>query len=547
MTHILRALSDMPYMIILALTTSLCVAAPVADFGAVADDGKDDTKAIMAAIAASANVEFAAGVYDLITPLQPSAFIVVTNRSGLSLNGASNAAGPLTRLRRHVILTNDPRPPAIIDALNAHAMTVRSITFDSTPAHCTAGTVRSVSATAVDVAVYAGLPVFDGMQSYCINTWDVRTRDLKAIPSISFGKSIGSWRTTGEPNIVRLTGTNLSDVLSAGDGISWHVSVSGPALLSFYGCDDLHIENVRISTANSIPIIIGQCSNTTIRGAVFRAEGAHYAVGPRDGIHISKPIGELLIEHCSFEGMRWDGLNIKSMYFVVRSVSMDTRAIIVEQSPTMYPLPIHPGNAVFYRGGNKIRSHRIAASVYRGKENGMPRHELSLSSLPEGITPGMTMSCDSYNASSVIIRDSFFRNIAGSAIVLQEPTASIERCVFTNIMYASVHIGCTPMEGIPPDDVRVTGSLFDHCGWATYIGKTGIRGMIAIENHNKQLPSRCGNVFISNNIFRNNHGPVNDCAVYIDDADVVAVRDNRYERVTTPIVRVRPETVVLEE
>jgi len=113
----------------------------VAEFGAVPNDGKDDTLAIEAAIQAArrsqpTEIHFAAGTYNLIRTVSGKTsgtdyYIGVKDAENLAFVGATNGAGkPATRLERNLVLNNDAMPPNQICIQHSSNITFRKVRFE---------------------------------------------------------------------------------------------------------------------------------------------------------------------------------------------------------------------------------------------------------------------------------------------------------------------------------------------------------------------------------------------------------------------------------
>jgi hypothetical protein len=477
----------------------------VSSYGASPDDSADDTAAIRSAITYAKNnniatVQFAAGAYDLISSTD-GYYVLMVSCKDLTLLGATNAAGaPLTRLLRHLPAQNEPTLKYLMYGRDNTNIVVKNFIFDNTPDAATAGQVVSASGGTVTVDLFDGMARFDNMACYAANAWNTNGT-LKEVPSLSFSTSPAQWRTVtgGSGRRMTISGVTFDSYLSAGDHITWYPGVGGNAQTYFLNCKNLTLENLQIVSAANIANLFGAIDNLTLKKIVMRPEGTQRAVTPRDGFHISRCTGNLVIRDCTIEGTRMDGFNIKSMGGAVEAMPSSTQIKFTAASSQS----LYSGDLVTFWGGGGWANRTIQSWSYDGTNANGHLYTINLNSnKPSFAAVGTPLSPHSWIQDSILITNVSFSKIAGSAIVLQNMHADIVNSQFTNIMYAPVELGTTLTESCPVKDVTIKGCTFSRSGWQ--VKSCGKTGLIAVGTANTNLSGSLNNeIFIENNTFKN--------------------------------------------
>lgn len=510
----------------------------VSSYGAYPGDGVDDSAAIRAAINyAGANdievINFDAGIYDLITPVYNSYHVLLVGCDHLTLHGAvDNEGAPATRLLRHLPLANELSPPYLVYGRDCATLRVENFILDNTPQNCTAGEVVSSSGGTVVVDIFEDLPFFDGMACYSANAWDSQSGELLKVPSLTYGSSPGVWSTIsgGSGRRVQISNVSFDSFVQPGDSMSWNFGVEGAAQLFFLSCSDLVLENLRVVNAVSMANLFGNIHNLTLREVVIRPEGNQLSVGPRDGFHVSRCTGDLVVDSCVVEGVRWDGFNIKSMAGEVESVLSSNRIGFT----AFQHQDLNSGDSVTFwnPSGSEIRT--VQGWNYTGSDSAGYHYTIDLSeTLPSFVSVGSVLTPHSWLFDHVTITNSYFSKIAGGAVVFQNMHANITDCVFDNIMYSPIELGTTDSETCPAQDVAVNRCIFNNSGWETKAyGKTGL---LSVGSGNDDLPGMLNReILVQSNLFMNTT-EFNGIGIQLSDLSAVLVEGNEFLNVSDSI------------
>ncbi len=512
----------------------------VADFGAIPDDGLDDTPAIQraidAAIAAGATrLEFAAGTYDLIKPaLRGGQLLFVKGSSGLTLAGASGVNGtPATRFVRHWKgLAGSKSIPSILRVREARNFALEDISFDNAPRFTTAGQVVEVGPDHVVVEIAPGLPQIEGVRAYAANAWDLATRRLKQVPSLSFGGDVDKWPESavwrnvpgGEGRRQRLDYPGFGKHLVVGDGISWHFGWEGRQL-SFQQCDGLRID--RVATLNAIGFAIEalNCRNIESTGVSVRPEGGQLAVSSRDGWKLYGCQGRVHLRDLHIEGVRWDGQNVHGSFLWVEKPVANNRLILRK----LYsPFALPAGSRLLFWNGDTQVPATVRSATAQASEGNVSLYDVEFEEpLPDFVTEGVMASVEAWDIPEYTIERATFRNIAGCAMILRNRHARIVDSTFEDIMYPAVMAGASVSEGegTYPEDVTIEGCTFRRSGWQS---RQGAQGMIGI-NSSGGTARRMGKVNVTRCMFE-------DAAVGLDIAEIreVQINDSTFKQVARP-------------
>jgi hypothetical protein len=514
----------------------------VRDFGAVPDDGVQDTQAIVNAIAhikatGKHCLVFEAGRYDL----DESGFKLI-DIDDLTLQGAVDAQGkPATRLvRNNDFLANNSSIPYMLETRNCNRLTLRNLLLDNDPQYATAGEVVSVTGDTVTVRVFESLPRVDG-GAYCMNAWDMTTRRLKHQPSVTFGKDVKnnlqelSWHTIGSDadRLMQMTSSSVASQLSVGDGVSWHAGFNGYQML-MSDCDDLVLSNIWTVNAVGFAMCALRCNNITADNVVVRADGEQLAVGPRDGWKLYACTGKVVISNMFIEGVRWDGQNVHGSFLRVEEKLAPNRLVCFKKWSTLQPIAI---DSVISFWNGKFSVDRTVTASEAVTVGNTVRFDLTFSEdVPDFTTQGTMATVWAWDIGHYELKNCTFQKIAGSASILRNSHALIEDCTFDNIMYPAFFIGASISEGegMFPRDVTARHSTFIDCGWEA---RQGIKGMVAGNTLGNNLPMM-GRIRIEDCIFR-------DAALGINlfGTQNVELINNQFQNVETPY-QIDPVSVV---
>jgi hypothetical protein len=507
----------------------------VKDFGAIPNDGSDDTVAILKAIdhlkQSGANVlQFDAGRYDINRN-----GMNISKISDLTIQGQVDANGkPATRLvRNNDFYTNQKGIGRIIELGHCPRLTLKNLLFDNDPQYASAGQVVKIDDAGVTVKIFDGLPRVDGMGAYCMNAWDMNTRRLKHQTSLTFGHDVNknpdelSWKVIGDQadRLMLLPSVKIASQVQVGDGLSWHNGFWGYQLLIHHS-DNLTLSNLWTVNAAGFAMCTQRCNNITADNIVIRSENNQLAVSPRDGWKLYACTGKVMIRDMYIEGVRWDGQNVHGSFLTVLEKQSDHQVLCVKRYST--PWTIKAGSKITFWDGTQTVDG-IVKNCQVKPDGKQTLFSITLDSiLPEFTARDTLITVWDWDIAHYQLDHCTFRHIAGCAGILRNSHALIQNCTYDNIMYPALMIGAAinEGEGMFPQDVTVRNTKFVDSGW---VKRNEATGMLAARTWGSDLP-QMGKITVEDCTFED--APL---GINLYCTKQVILKNNRFENVQTPI------------
>lgn len=521
----------------------------VADFGAVPNDDICDAAAIQKAFDyAKKNgvhtIVFEEGDYFLKERIHNQskfedsrfrAHILISDFPGLQIIGATDKDGrPLTRLVRHNPCTNQTNLGGHMQIDGCNGLLIKNLEFDNTPQYASAGKVTRINGDSLFVEVLEGLPMVDGMAAYCMNAWDLDSRELKHQPSLTFGtkKEIDSknayWQTNNTlSREMFLKSPQIASECEVGDALSWHFGALTFFQLSINTCDDTVLENISMPNIAGFGIQTAGCKNVTARGIEFRSRNNQLAVGPRDAFKINMCDGIVDIDNMYIEGVRWDGQNVHGAFWVFHEKLSDYS---FRASKKYYTIrPIEDDSVSFWTGGREDRNYLRNMKIEKQGDNRVTAVFEVSEPLPDLISDKTLIAFDRWDCDDYILRNSTFRNIAGCASIIKNKKVTLINNDYENIMYPALVLGGEIQhhyEGTFPRNVEVRGCRFARSGWVSRLNTKGLVG-IGNSGYDEKV---IGEVLFENCLFEDS-----EIGIDVRFTNKVTVENCTFSRVERPI------------
>lgn len=524
------------------VSTSISKEIAIKNFGAIPNDGVDDAPAIRMALKEAkarnaTEISFESGVYDInsIVEYRNSGkfHAALFDKSKILLVGTVDSEGiPTTTLLKHNPQFTDGRAlHSIFWFERCKDITFKNFCIDNYPKTTTSARVTKVGDDFIEVDVLSGMPYYDNMPVYCANAWDLESKTLKHVPSLTYGNSPANWKLLDAASgKMRLDSINFCQYLDVGDGISWHTSAHGVRQLHFEKCEDVKVENVIIYNGDGFLMATHRCKNVYGYKVITKANNMNQlAVGPRDAWKMAWCDGEVIVENCTFEGVRWDGQNVHGTFLFVSDILDDTNFVAYKIGGNIASLKSQPIGIWKGRDQTKFTTKNIDKMSY-DRDNRKTYFRIEVDrKLGDNIVPGSLITLYGYDIDNYILRNVRMKNIAGTGSVIKNENVLIENCTYENIMYPAINIGTEYslgnwIEGTFPRDVTIRNCRFIDCGWQK---KLGVMGAIGIGN-GWDYPHMgwMQDIKILNNYFEK-------CVfgVEVEDAKNVIIEGNRFKNV----------------
>lgn len=510
----------------------------ISSYGAIADDGKDDTSAINAAVEAAKpgdSITFDVGTYDLSDPLNERQFLRIQNKQNLTLRGAVVDGEPATTLLRHVELLNRGKLPHTIWNQDNQNITLENFVLDNSSRFCTAGQVvaKDPEGTWVRVKIFDGLPMDAETGCYAANAWENTSPPvLKKVSSLTFGNREGTWVIKNQSSrIMQLTSDEgrlrFIDWIEVGELMSWHYGTAGPNQMTSKNVDGLTLRNLRIPSAINAWTLIAFCNDVTLERIRVAPDSGQLAVGARDAFHISRCTGDLKIDDVDIEGVRMDPIVIRGAYASIHSKSDPTHFRIAIKAAAQ---PIPAGSKLgLWRESGQVEFVTVQSAQW-GTQPVRGYTIVTEVAIPEWADVGTELKIGAHLPKSISISNCDFRNNAACDVILFADDALLSNNTHLRSMFPAICMGSNnSTAGVCGSNIKILDSIFRDCGWER---KNGVIGTITMKNNNKFATAKLSDVQIKNNKFSGiEDGP----SIYVADVEHCEISGNSFTDVLASV------------
>ena len=468
----------------------------VKDFGAKGDGLADDTAAINAAIVAAkkqgagAVVSLPSGRYK--TALGAEKSILITGADGLTFQGEGDTT----------IVSGDLDAP-VFRLVDSRSVTVRKISIDHDPLGYTQGTITSVNIPNMtcEVSIDPGYPapnhpLFKGTKLHPFvfpekNYYQLDRYWPNPSEMVKTSEHTWSWKLQGPPNMENWPGKRF-----------FLYTNTRSHAFSLSNLRDTTLQDINYwgGGANAGFYVRGLEGTTTFRRFVIGVPpGSSRLYSCAGGGQVSGLRGKLLLEQCDFSKIDDDGIDILSKYTRIIE-QIDKRTLVVQAKN---------GD---YRAGDQLelwdwQHKKIRAEAILTTATSTPAGTLVITLERDVVTERVGVSADTrkfsresmtdgidrlINVATVgqetIIRDCKFQVFRAKCLNLKAANCTVERCTFSNSFqpaifaapewyfeegssirnftvrdctftdnnHANIHIGASPLSGVPGTQPRVS-------------------------------------------------------------------------------------------
>ncbi len=523
----------------------------VSDFGAFPDDGKDDLPSIRAALAHAKKtgakaVSFDAGVYELHTPKgYAGELILIDSIPNFSFFGAVSEKGePKTVFRRMYEQQPHMELGSILRAYKCPNLTVKNIEFDNYPRFFANAEVVENDGMEIVLRVLDGSPYVAGSYLFCGNLWDKKTGNLKNKPSVTYGGDVESDREKyrlnkvgdGKDRLLSLENPKVAAMCGVGEVLSWHFNWKSHSMCYFLDCDNLTVENVLITNGVAALIGVQVCENVLIKDVKFLSDS--YSVGSRDGLHFAGCRGKIVIDGFVCEAVRWDGINVHGITVWAEKIVSPKTVIFSNDGGGCRGWDFIPGDKMgfcFDREENVFLTIESAKTVKIS--DGRWGAEVTFKEeVPKELNRTTVCNLYSLTADEVIVKNSTFKNIAGTAAIFRNDNVTVENCSFENIMYPAICFGAAlaEHEGVLCKDEVVRNCVFKNCGW---MSRHSAYGAVAARVQECRRVPKGAVPYMKNISLEGNKVYDSKVGFHLEGIDGLTVKNNTFINVATPIVK----------
>lgn len=328
----------------------------VSSFGATADDKKDDSTEIQAAIdyAIKNNipvVKFQAGIYDFsenpVSDKNIGAYLEIIKSNHLTLAGTLNDDGtPATVFRRLNSGGDNVDLRRLFYAEQSENLTLRDIQFETYPTYYTAGEIIDYTKDSVTVKIADGYPVPNQIGDTKIHLPGLYDKAAECFYAqrLIWTKEDGSDAPLCNiidelnPEIVKIENEEIAKkvkeaVKDKGSDnllLFWFQGhyTENFHMLYFKYCENLVFENISIPSSTGFALTCDMCRNITYRNVNLAPYAGKCAVAPRDALKLYACGGDILMENTVMEGFEDDGQNCHGQFSTIHHVK-DAHTLIL--------------------------------------------------------------------------------------------------------------------------------------------------------------------------------------------------------------------------
>lgn len=492
----------------------------VTRFGAVPNDGKDDTAAILAAIEecrklAPAILLFPKGQYDFFAGSNPNdkgTLFPVADIDRLTIegNGAEFIIHGVTGIFRFA---------------NCQNLNIRHFTIDWDRPPFSLGKVIAVEGNHFDVEVFPEYPVKGGEPVGAFMDFDPETR-------LPMRHGLDEYYTCEKTELVReqVLRVHLKHQARIKPGVLVQLrhQVYGPSTFVCSRCSNVTVEDVTVHTVPGMGFIGSVCTNINLKRfrVVPRPGSGHLMSATADATHFGGCKGTISMEDCEYEGMGDDAVNIKSGLYLSLKEKIDDRTILAAHNLKMIDAP-DPGDVMEISHVDDLIPYATARvkKVEVLPNDGLHKVEF-IDPLPAELKEGDVFG-NATRTPKVRISNCRVRNNRARGMLIQTRDAIVENCNFTNCTGPGILVLTEVVyffESIGTRDVVVRNCTFDHVNYGAAIGPGALCAMAYLKDF--KYPPKPGvhkNVIFEGNVIRN----TDNSGIFVAGTDGITIRSNK--------------------
>jgi parallel beta-helix repeat protein len=506
----------------------LTVEIKVRDFGAVPDDKKDDTQAILSAINACKNKKnsklvFEFGTYDIYGSQKDEranfeAAIEIKNISNLTIEGnGSEFIG-------HDYST-------MFHFNGCRNISITNLTVDWDPLPYTQGKVVQVDTNYIDIEVAAPFIAKQGLHTEAILGYDMEKHRMARRYTDHY--QLGFEKTTEviRPGVMRLfighQDRFAGSMPSVGMFIIARHQVYGYQSFEFVKCTDVDLENVNIYSNPGMGVVGEECRDINIKhlNVMIRPGSGRWMSCTADATNFTGCRGTIIMENCLFEGMGDDATNVRSGHYLLVSERKENNKLRIKTGYRYESDPVPPeiGDKLELSGEDKLLLPYATVTVRSVEINKQDKTLVVgfLEKLPERTGKGDLVS-DASSIPVLHIRNCTTIRSRARGFIIKTRNVVIEDCTFQDITECGIALESDVnawWESISSRDVIIRNNRFINSKFEPGY----LHGVIEFHTMSQTAPAGVyRRVTIANNIFLGSVANI----IKIGSADGVEIIDN---------------------
>jgi hypothetical protein len=498
----------------------------VADFGAVPNDGQNDTPAILSAIESCREKEnvklvFEMGTYDIHGGqknergrFQPSFDVKNINNLTIEGNGAE--------LIGHDYAT-------MFHFSECNNLEIRHLAVDWDPVPFTQGKVIGVGEDHVDFEVFPPFTAQAGQRTDGLLGYDPELRRMARRYTDHYQKGDAQLSEVIRPGVMRVfigQHDRFAGVLPpVGKHIIVRHQIYGNQAFQFLRCNDVRIERVFIYSNPGMGIIGNSCRDISIRhlNVMIRPGSGRWMSCTADATNFRSCRGKLVMENCLFEGMGDDATNVHSGSYMVVDDLLSSNKLVMGLGTRGYPFIPEIGDKLQLSNTNLIPYAIVTVKSVQHEDN-ENRITVELSDeLPDRVAKGDLIDNIS-SCPSLRLRNCTVIRSRARGFIIKNRDVIIEDCTFKDVSASAIGMNVdiiTWWESTGSHDVIIRNNRFVDCRFEPSV----VNGVIECLTNPGNPAAPAGvhqRIFIENNIIQGTAGN----ALEICSADSVVIANN---------------------
>lgn len=493
----------------------------VTSFGAVPNDGRSDTKAVLAAIEEcrkhpASILVFPKSQYDFFAEDKPSGQGPVFELKDLR-NVTIDGGGSTFMFHSYDI--------GAFHFSECSNLTVRNFTIDYVRPPYSLGRIVACDEKSFDVQLDKEYPVKGDEGAGAFLIWD-REKGHPLARGMEYYGSIPTELVS--PGVIRLN-AGRDFKFSTGLWVLVRHRVYGAAGIVVGNSKDFRLESVTMHLVPGMGLIAGRCHNVTVRRLrlVPRPGSGLPMTATADGMHMSGNIGLIRVEDCEFEGMGDDAANIKTGLFSKITEKIDDRTVLSQHNLKMVD-PSSPGDVVELSHHPEMVTYATAAVESVEVLDGNVLKTRFKDALPHETRIGDLLG-NATRVAKVRIRNVTVRNNRARGFLLQNRDVVVENCSFTNCTSGGIWVLTEVWyfyESIGSRNVTIRNCTFENCGYWPGPGVLAAVGWTGPESF-VTAPGVHRNITFEGNIIKG----ADNSGIYAAGVDGLTIRGNLIEQV----------------
>jgi parallel beta-helix repeat protein len=493
----------------------------VSKYGALPNDDRDDTMAVVAAIdacrqAPGSRLVFPKGRYHFAegqNPASPRLSMAFSECRNLTIDGT----GAVFVFRG---LTN---PMHFSKCRNVKVIGI-TIDWDRPP--FSIGTVTAKGDKSFDVRVLDEFPVKGGEPVQAFMDYDPKTK-LPRRHGLDVYHSVTRTELAG-PQLLRVHLQNDVNIQPGSLAVLRHQVYAFNALY-FDLCSNVTVENATVYTTPGMGLVAHRCDNINLdRFRVIPKPGTPRLMSATaDATHFTACAGTIRMTRCEYRGMGDDAVNVGSLYVAVKE-KVNDRTVIAGH-PLKIPAPPEPGETMELSHADNLLVYGSGkvTTVEPQAADGLCRLTFA-EPLPAELKPGDVLGNASRTAAVRISKCRIGNNRARGALI-QTRDAIVEDCTFENCTSGGVWVLTEVVyfyEAIGTRKIVIRNNTFTNCNYGGPIGEASLAVYAYLADFKyPPLPGVHRDITLENNVING----ADNCGIFVAGADGIAIRDNRIE------------------